>query len=130
MPYADLSGATMYHGFGPSSPAEGLGEVLTAAEELRRYRNYLIAAKSAASAAQTQAQRDYASKLSDIADSYKQMYLSRGDADLSAVDRIILSVGESAGALGSGIGNILKPLIPVAIIGIGVYAFFKAKGSR
>jgi len=130
MPYADLSGATMYHGFGPSSPAEGLGESLTAAEELRRYRNYLIAAKSAGAAAQTQAQRDYASKLAGIADSYKQMYLSRGDADLSAIDRIVLSVQETAGKIGVGLGDLLKPLIPVAIIGIGVYAYFKAKGGR
>lgn len=125
MPYA-----SMYQGYGPRAPVDGLGESLTAAEELRRYRNYLIAAKSASDAAQTQAQRDYASKLADIAEQYKQMYLSRGDADLSAVDRIVLSVSESASSLGSGIGNLLKPLVPVAIIGIGVYAFFKAKGGR
>jgi len=125
MPYA-----SMYQGYGPRAPVDGLGEALTAAEELRRYRNYLIAAKSAASAAQTQAQRDYASKLADIAESYKQMYLSRGDADLSAVDRIILSVGESASSIGSGVGNILKPLVPVLLAGVAVYAFFKAKGGR
>lgn len=125
MPYA-----SMYQGYGPRAPVDGLGESLTAAEELRRYRNYLIAAKSAESAAQTQAQRDYASKLYAIADSYKQMYLSRGDADLNAIDRIIISVQQSAGTLGAGLGNILKPLVPVLLAGVAVYAFFRAKGGR
>lgn len=138
-----LGGATMYHGFGPSSPAEGLGEMLTAAQELMRYRNFLIAYRSALSAAQTQEQRDYASTLLAQANQYKAMYLSRGADDLTATDRVILSISDSITGVGkalndvidwagdkagSTVGKVALPLVPILLAGAALLYFWSKRG--
>lgn len=97
---------------------EPLGESLTAAEELYRYRNWLIAAKTAARAGnQIDAQKALAE-----AEKYRRMYLSRGDADLTKLDRIVLAVGQVPGAVGAGIAQGLKPLLPYLLLAVaGLY---------
>lgn len=116
----------MYHSlYGPNAPVDLAGTAsLTAAQELRLYRNYLIAAKAAEKAAVTQAQKDYAQSLYATADSYKRMYLSRGDADLSALDKIVLSVGDTASGIGS---TILRTVGPLLLGAVAINAFIQRR---
>jgi hypothetical protein len=139
-----LSGATMYRSYGPSSPSDLAGtESLTAAQELMRYRNYLIAYRSALSAAQTQVQKDYAETLLAQANQYKAMYLSRGDGDLTAMDRTILAVSDAIAGLGtaldktidwagdkagSTLGKVAMPLVPILLAGAAVLYFWSKRG--
>lgn len=95
-------------------------ERLTAAEELRRFRMWLIAANTARAAGNTVDE----AKARQMAEQYKQMYLSRGDGDLNAIDRIVLSVGNTVSAIGSfSLDRIVMPLALVAAA-----AYFYGKG--
>lgn len=104
-----------------------LGETLTAAEELYRYRQYLIAAKSARAANNPiDEQRAMAE-----AERYRRMYLSRGDADLSRVDRIVLALGSVPSQIASGVGttlaSALKPLGPYLLLGVVALYLWKKR---
>lgn len=104
---------------------EPLGELgqLTAAEELFRYRNWLIAAKTAQRAGNAV---DAQTALAE-AERYRRLYLSRGDADLSKLDRIVLAVGNVPGAIGSGLAAGLQPLLPYLLIGLAGLFLWKRR---
>ena len=140
-----LSGATMYRSYGPMAPSDLAGtESLTAIQEIVRYRNYLIAYKAALSAAQTQAQTDYANSLLAQANQYKAMYLSRGDDDLTSMDRAILAVADTISGTGKVLNDVIDwattktanvltkaagPLIPILLAGGAMFYFFSKRGK-
>ena len=131
--------------YSPLAPVDLAGtESLTAIQEITRYRNYLIAYKAAWKAAQTDAQRAYANSLLAQANQYKAMYLSRGDDDLTAMDRTILAIADTISGTGAVLDKTIDwatdktadtlkkvawPLIPILLAGGAMFYFFSKRGK-
>lgn len=115
----------------------GLGETLTEGETFNRYRQWMLAARAARAAGNPVDER----KALAEADRYRKAYLAFGAGDLDATDRLLLALEKVPGAVAAGAGNtlaaglrplvnVLMPLVPLALLGLGAYVALRRQRGR